>query len=54
MSDAVLTICLFNVMNRMSEGHGVKDHAKIYASWDQAFQEHRYAPRPAALPPVKP
>lgn len=54
LHDAVLTICLFNFMNRLLEGHGVKGNAELYASRGRALREHGYAPLLAALPPSKP
>lgn len=32
LHDAVLTVCLFNFMNRLLEGHGVKGNAALFAT----------------------
>lgn len=50
LHDAVLTICLFNFMNRLLEGHGVKGNAALYASRGQALRDEGYAPLLNALP----
>jgi hypothetical protein len=44
LHDAILTVCLFNFMNRLLEGHGVKGSADLYAARGQAMQEASYAP----------
>ena len=44
LHDAILTVCLFNFMNRLLEGHGVKGSADLYAARGQALQETGYAP----------
>lgn len=44
LHDAVLTVCLFNFMNRLLEGHGVKGSADLYVARGQALQEAGYAP----------
>lgn len=44
LHDAILTVCLFNFMNRLLEGHGVKGSADLYAARGQALQEAGYAP----------
>ncbi len=44
LHDAVLTICLFNFMNRLLEGHGVKGSAEIFATRGQALHDDGYAP----------
>ncbi len=44
LHDAVLTICLFNFMNRLLEGHGVKGNAEIFATRGQALRDDGYAP----------
>ena len=53
LHDAVLTICLFNFMNRLLEGHGVKGDPDLYASRGQALREQGYAPLLDALPPAR-
>ncbi|TAL66385.1 MAG: peroxidase [Burkholderiaceae bacterium] len=49
--DAVLTICLFNFMNRLLEGHGVKGNSALYQARGQALRDEGYAPLLRALPP---
>ena len=44
LHDAVLTICLFNFMNRLLEGHGCKGAPEIYAARGVALKEEGYAP----------
>lgn len=44
LHDAILTICLFNFMNRLLEGHGVKGSDALYAERGAALKEHGYAP----------
>ncbi|NUO72149.1 MAG: peroxidase-related enzyme [Frateuria sp.] len=44
LHEAVLTICLFNFMNRLLEGHGVKGNAALYAARGQALRDEGYAP----------
>lgn len=56
LHDAVLTVCLFNFMNRLLEGHGVKGSPDLFAERGQALHDHGYAPllsmltAPAASP----
>ena len=56
LHDAVLTVCLFNFMNRLLEGHGVKGSPGVFAERGQALHDHGYAPllsmltEPAASP----
>jgi uncharacterized peroxidase-related enzyme len=59
--DAVLTVCLFNFMNRLLEGHGVKGSREIFAERGLALKEQGYAPllrmlddAPAAAPDTPP
>lgn len=49
LHDAILTICLFNFMNRLLEGHGVKGTAELYATRGMALKEVGYAPLLSAL-----
>ncbi len=49
LHEAVLTTCLFNFMNRLLEGHGVKGSDEIYAMRGHALREDGYAPLLAAL-----
>ena len=49
LHDAILTVCLFNFMNRLLEGHGVKGAAEIYAARGQALRDAGYAPLLALL-----
>ena len=49
LHDAILTMCLFNFMNRLLEGHGVKGSAAVYAARGQALREAGYSPLLAML-----
>lgn len=49
LHDAILTVCLFNFMNRLLEGHGVKGSADVYASRGQALHDLGYSPLLAML-----
>lgn len=44
LHDAILTVCLFNFMNRLLEGHGVKGSADVYASRGHALHDAGYSP----------
>ncbi len=44
LHDAVLTVCLFNFMNRLLEGHGCKGAPEIYAARGKALMDEGYAP----------
>jgi uncharacterized peroxidase-related enzyme len=44
LHDAVLTVCLFNFMNRLLEGHGVKGSPGVFAERGQALHDHGYEP----------
>ena len=44
LHDAVLTVGLFNLMNRLLEGHGVKGSAALFAERGKALREAGYAP----------
>lgn len=44
LHDAVLTVGLFNFMNRLLEGHGVKGSREIFAERGRALKEQGYAP----------
>jgi uncharacterized peroxidase-related enzyme len=44
LHDAVLTVCLFNFMNRLLEGHGCKGAPEIYAARGKALMDQGYAP----------
>ncbi len=44
LHDAVNTICLFNFMNRLLEGHGVKGSTEVYADRGKALMSDGYAP----------
>jgi uncharacterized peroxidase-related enzyme len=39
LHNAILTVCLFNFMNRLLEGHGVKGSAAVYAARRQALRD---------------
>lgn len=49
LHDAILTVCLFNFMNRLLEGHGVKGAAALFAERGQALKDGGYAPLLALL-----
>jgi uncharacterized peroxidase-related enzyme len=51
LHDAVLTACLFNFMNRLLEGHGVKGSTALYAERGQALASDGYEPLLAWLTP---
>ena len=44
LHDAVLTVCLFNFMNRLLEGHGCKGAPEIYATRGKVLMDEGYAP----------
>jgi hypothetical protein len=44
-----VTVCLFNFMNRLLEGHGVKGSADVYATRGQALHDLGYSPLLAML-----
>jgi len=44
LHDAVLTICLFNFMNRLLEGHGCKGNQQIFAARGKSLKNEGYAP----------
>lgn len=50
LHEAVLTVCLFNFMNRLLEGHGVKGDPSLYAARGQALRDEGYAPLLKTLP----
>lgn len=52
LHEAVLTICIFNFMNRLLEGHGVKGNPELYATRGRALHDEGYAPLLRALPPA--
>ena len=54
LHDAVLTVCLFNFMNRLLEGHGVKGNAALFATRGQALRDEGYAPLLKLLPGGEP
>jgi uncharacterized peroxidase-related enzyme len=47
--DAVLTICLFNFMNRLVDGHGVRGSPALFSARGKALHEEGYAPLLALL-----
>lgn len=47
--DAVLTVCLFNFMNRLVDGHGVKGSPAMFAARGKALRDDGYAPLLAML-----
>lgn len=44
LHDAVLTICLFNFMNRLLEGHGCKGAPEAFVARGKALMDEGYAP----------
>ena len=44
LHDTVNVVCLFNFMNRLVEGHGVKGHSSLYDERGKALQENGYDP----------
>jgi uncharacterized peroxidase-related enzyme len=50
LHDAILTVCLFNFMNRLLEGHGVKGSAELHLTRGQALHTDGYAPLLRLLP----
>lgn len=44
LHDAILTVCLFNFMNRLLDGHGVTGSADVYAARGQGLRDTGYAP----------
>lgn len=51
LHDAIAVGCLFNFMNRLLDGHGVKGHAELYRQRGAALRQHGYAPLLEALGP---
>lgn len=49
LHDAILTVCLFNFMNRLLEGHGVKGNPGVFAERGQALHDIGYSPLLAML-----
>lgn len=49
LHDAVLSVCLFNFMNRLLEGHGVKGNPGVFATRGQALRDEGYEPLLAFL-----
>ena len=49
LHDAILTVCLFNFMNRLLEGHGVKGSPALFEERGQALHDDGYAPMLAML-----
>jgi uncharacterized peroxidase-related enzyme len=50
LHDAILTVCLFNFMNRLLDGHGAKGSPELYADRGKALQQAGYAPLLGMLP----
>lgn len=50
LHDAVLTVGLFNLMNRLLEGHGVKGQEALYRDRGTALARDGYAPLLGMLP----
>lgn len=59
LHDAVLTVCLFNFMNRLLDGHGIKGSTGVFMERGQALRDHGYSPllallaAPTAPPPPR-
>jgi uncharacterized peroxidase-related enzyme len=51
LHDAILTVGLFNLMNRLLEGHGIKGHDALYRDRGAALAREGYAPLLAWLEP---
>ncbi len=51
LHDAVLTVCLFNFMNRLLEGHGVKGTQALFEERGRALARDGYEPLLAWLSP---
>ncbi|MDP3886127.1 carboxymuconolactone decarboxylase family protein [Hydrogenophaga sp.] len=49
LHEAVLTVCLFNFMNRLLEGHGVKGNPGVFSARGQALRDEGYEPLLAFL-----
>lgn len=49
LHDAVLTVSLFNFMNRLLEGHGVKGNPGVFGARGQALRDEGYEPLLAFL-----
>jgi hypothetical protein len=54
LHDAILTVCLFDFMSRLRDGHGAKGSAEVYGARGQALQESGHAPLLALLPGGEP
>lgn len=52
LHEAVLTVCLFNFMNRLLEGHGVKGNPGVFSARGQALRHEGYEPLLAFLDAV--
>ncbi len=42
LHDAICVVCLFNFMNRLVDGHGVKGHAELYRQRGGRLREAGY------------
>ena len=49
LHDAINVICLFNFMNRLVEGHGLKGNPGLYDERGEALFQHGYEPLLALL-----
>lgn len=49
LHETVLTVCLFNFMNRLLEGHGVKGNPGVFSARGQALRDEGYEPLLAFL-----
>jgi uncharacterized peroxidase-related enzyme len=49
LHDAIQVICLFNFMNRLLEGHGIKGSDELFAARGPMLKEHGYAPLKQAI-----
>jgi uncharacterized peroxidase-related enzyme len=44
LHDAILTVCLFNFMNRLLEGHGCEGDPGVFVTRGKALMDEGYAP----------
>lgn len=44
LHDAICVTCLYNFMNRLLDGHGVRGHNQLYQHLGQRLHERGYAP----------
>lgn len=44
LHDAINVVCLFNFMNRLADGHGIKGDASVFAARGKALKDGGYDP----------